>query len=200
MTDSFPRDPKLHVAPPKHPQPATSGDFDATGPATEAQPDSLKALAIQVLERNRRRNRKATAGEEPCNFGPEKSREKLHGVTSASRADASIGMGLEAMAKDIATETGLSVAEVLALLDEDDREAIRTGADSGRAEAWRCAARALAVPAEPIPAPAGNDFPRAVVVWTPSGRPVLVWAESHEQAERLARWNPGPSVIDRKGT
>jgi hypothetical protein len=116
------------------------------------------------------------------------------GATAGQPAD------LEALAADIATETGLSDAEVLALPDANDRGAIRTGSDPGRAEAWRCAARALTMPAEPVPAPGGTGFPRAVVVWTPAGRPALVWAESTEHAERLARWNPAPSTPGRNGT
>jgi hypothetical protein len=116
------------------------------------------------------------------------------GATAGQPAD------LEALAEDIASETGLSVSKALALLDADDREAIRTGSDPGQVEAWRYAARALAVPAEPIPAPGGTGFPRAVVVWTLAGRPALVWAESTEHAERLARWNPAPAATGREET
>ena len=106
---------------------------------------------------------------------------------------------LETLACAIANETGLPVANVLALLDENDHEAIRSGSDPGRADAWRCAALALSASPDPIPAPTGTGFPRAVVVLTPSGRPVLAWAETAEQAETLARWNPAPSTAGREG-
>lgn len=50
---------------------------------------------------------------------------------------------LNALALDIAIAHFLKLKDVLAVLDDDDRRAIITGSDPGRADAWRCAVALL---------------------------------------------------------
>lgn len=85
--------PVLHVAPPRAMQRATLSIDSATTHATPNATSSLKALAYQVLERNRQRNTHATESKNICNFLSENATEKLHRSFAVSHADVKAACG-----------------------------------------------------------------------------------------------------------
>lgn len=113
------------------------------------------------------------------------SPEPKPGFTSQTPVD------LGVLAASFATEFQVSLAAVLRLLDDDDRRGIACG-DQAMIEAWKTAVRSIATKPQPFHVPTGTDYRMAVVVHTPAGHPVLVWAESSEHAKRLQAWSPAP--------
>lgn len=74
--------PSCTVAPTRPCNHATNPPNNETGHATNMQPNSLKALAVKVLSRNKPCNQDATKPENPCNYTPKKDGQKLHKVST----------------------------------------------------------------------------------------------------------------------
>jgi hypothetical protein len=87
---------------------------------------------------------------------------------------------LEGLAQDISTEFNVSTADVLALLDDDDRQAITTDRDPDRAKAWRATVHALIAQglweaSKPAPSPPPSTVRCVDCQWSkPTEHPVLV--------------------------
>jgi hypothetical protein len=142
------RNEKLRVACTKQTQRATFDISTANHAATTTQLDSLKALSTKVLERNKDRNSGATAPDLPRNFSTQQPHKKLREVARVADQVAHGNEGMfhgkvESTGRAIADEFGVSLADCLALLDDDDRQAIATGNDPDRAKAWRAVVHAL---------------------------------------------------------